>query len=748
MNYRLTRTWLIASLVTAGVVGTGLITQRRANSQPVKPVKPIVIAVNTDHTLCPSYQGLGVQWDPSFVDYTPAQWKLIFQRVSILRPQFIRCCFMATSYCTGFNAQGEPVFNWNSPEMRRLYPILDYCQSHHITVLLGEWGAPFGMRIDDPRWSSIIADGLNYLIRSRGYTCIRWYNKQNEPRGDDEYFQQWRTSQLSLHNALTAAHLGKFVQQVGPDTSGEGLFSWVQMCAQQLPQAIGEYELHWYATDDNITSDHVESALRIEHELVNSMDPYGRLKPFILGESGTSDTLASQTGNWKNGDSNILIHSPRYGTLMADYAVQTMRAGLSGMSAWDLDDSMHEQMGGGATKSVSNPTSYNLKVWGFWNTLGPAMGEPADIELRPWFYAWTMLARHFPRGARIVLTNNPDVEGVRSCAAVISRNGTYRLSVAMVNDSHTAHTVRLVVPNAIGKLDIKQFDYSATMLKATKAGLPLPHRFLHGIRLNGGVEVHLPAESFVVLTTDNSASQLKLTTGRVVSTSHIGLYSADGTSVILPGTRLQFYADVQPEQVPVRWKVTSLNGVPTSLASVDQQGLVTGVHVGNVLLEATSTAPGGVKAARIELHIADTKSLTDHITDWTKTYSHTTGLTFDNLHAAQFEGQAVRVKRESNTPQSVVYKLVHLTGFTIKAFYTGSFSDQVTAAVSSDGVHWSKVTVVHSVPNANGMFKPTAVTPVSPLPPANFLRITLQNNAVIYAPQLAEVTLKASVRVH
>lgn len=707
-----------------------------------------VITVNTDHTVCPSYSGLGVQWDPSFVDYTAAQWQRIFQRVSILQPQFIRCCYMATSYCTGFKSNGQPIFNWNSVDMRRLYPILDYCQAHHITVLLGEWGPPFGIKNDDPRWSTLIAKELNYLIHTRGYTCIQWFNKQNEPRGDDAYFQQWRTSQLSLHSSITRAKLGRYVKQVGPDTSGEGLFSWVKMCAQQLPQAIGEYELHWYATDDNITSDHVESSLSVERELIDHTDPDGKTKPFILGESGTSDTLASQTGNWSSGDSNVLIRSPRYGTLMADYAVQTMRAGLAGMSAWDLDDAMHEQMGAAAKKTVRNPNGYNLKVWGFWNTLGPAMGDPSDVNIRPWFYAWTMLSRHFPRGSRIVLTNNPNIPGVRSSAALITRNGFTALSVAVVNDADTPRKIKLVVPNVVGTSNIRQFDYSQTASKATAVGMPMPTKTMQGAKLSNGIIVEVPAQGMLVITTMQSKRTLKLTTGRVARTTQIQLASADGTTVLLPGTALLFHAVVQPEQVPVTWRVTSTNGAATRVASVDTQGRLTGRLQGSVLLSATSSAAGSVKSVSVLVHVMSSKSISDYLSNWSKTYSHTSGLTFDNQHAAQFEGQAIRVKRLTNTPQSIEYKMYHLTNFRVKAFYTGQFNDQVTVAVSADGIHWHTAETLHSITETTSDFKPTYITPASVLPPANFLRITLQNNPVIYAPQLAEVTLKASVSVH
>lgn len=718
-------------------------------AKPVRnrPVTP-VITVNTDRIICRSYEGLGVQWDPSFVDYTPAQWQQIFQRVTILHPQFIRCCYMATSYCTGFNSEGLPVFDWNSVDMRRLYPILNYCQSHHIKVLLGEWGPPFGMKIDDPRWSTLITDELQYLIRQRGYTCIKWFNKQNEPSGDKAYFQQWRTSQLSLNAALTRTGLTKYVKQVGPDTSGERLFSWVHDCAKQLSIALGAYEIHWYVPHQDISSGHVVNALRDVRTMINRTDAHGSDKPFILGESGTSDTVGSKTGDWRTGDSNLLIRSPQYGTLMADYAIQTMRAGLAGMSAWDLDDSMHEQMAGGVPPTAANPHGYNLKVWGFWNTLGPAMGDPADDNLRPWFYAWTMLCRHFPRGSRIVLTNNPTVRGVRSTAAIVTENGRTALSFAIVNDADTARTIDLKVPNAVGLSEVREFSYTYGSTKATLGGMPLPNRTLHEARLSKGVVLQLPPHGFLVLTTMGESQPLKLTTGRIARTTHIQLISADGTDELLPRTTLQFRANVQPEQVPVRWSVTAPNGMATTLATVNQQGLVTAHRTGVVLLTAKSSSPGSVKAASTTLHIVNSKSISDYLSNWSKSYSHTSGLAFDNLHASQFEGQTVRVKRISDTAQSIVYQMAHITGFRIKVFYTGHFNDQVAVEVSADGVHWRSIPTLRTTVTTTSDFQPAYLSPATQVPDSEYLRVTLQNNKVVYAPQLAEVVLKASVPLH
>ena len=154
----------------------------RAAPSPVAP-SPAAVNIDTDTVLVQRYTGPGVQWDPSDYAYTDAQWTRIFRRVDALHPSFIRCCLGASFYCTGFDARGKPIYAWDTPGMGRLYRILDYCQKRHVEVLMGEWGPDFGMTTDDPRWSNLIGDCLEHLVRVKGYTCIKYYNKQNEPRG-------------------------------------------------------------------------------------------------------------------------------------------------------------------------------------------------------------------------------------------------------------------------------------------------------------------------------------------------------------------------------------------------------------------------------------------------------------------------------------------------------------------------------------------------------------------------------------
>jgi len=712
------------------------------------PPADATVYIDTDAAVVKSYTGAGVQWDPSDYTYTDAQWERIYKRVDALGPQFIRCCLTSDFYCSGFGAQGSPVYTWNTARMGRLYKILDYCQAHRVEVLLGEWGPSFGMAGDDPRWSRLIGDCLEHLVKAKGYTCIRYYNKQNEPRGDQTVFDRWQASQESLTAEVKRHGLGNQVALVGPDTSGTDLLWWADSASVLLPQTLGSYEVHWYAQDDEITGGAVEKTLRRHRDFAAAHDPAGQAKPFLVGEAGTNDSLAALTGKWDSGDSNVKIRDFGYGVFMADYLVQSMRAGVGGVSAWDLDDSMHSQAK--IAPTAANPNAYSLKVWGFWNTFGGAMGHPEDDNLRPWFTAWSALCRAFPRGMKIVSASSAPVAGVRVAAATFANGGFANggfanggrsdLSLAVVNDSDAARTVR-VVPNAAGRASLKEFHYFDADRPVDADGAPVAARVLSGINLGMGLTVRLPSRGLVVLTT-LGGSPLALTAGVKPPVSTV---TVNGTQVT-QGETVPMQAAVTPDNGAVRWSVQGADGKPTLLASITPSGLLTARGLGRVTVTAAAKNGAGraVKASAPVTITAD-KLVTDDMEDWSKTDSHIGGWVFETIHPAMFEGTPSHLKRSSDTPESLTYHLYRLTDFAARVYFTDTLADKVRFYASPDGGRWAPLAVTNDAPvPTGGEFSRTNFRPVRVPEGTNYLKIEFAHDAKVYSPQLGQVRLMSS----
>lgn len=703
---------------------------------PAARAAEATVYVDTDAAVVKSYVGAGVQWDPGDFAYTNAQWERIFRRVDVLKPQFIRCCLTADFYCTGFDAQGQPIYTWDSERMGRLYRILDYCQSRHVQVLLGEWGPSFGMAAEDSRWSRLIADCLEHLIRAKGYTCIRYYNKQNEPKGDQAAFARWKASQESLATELHRRDLDRQTAQVGPDTSGTDLMWWADSAVSELPHTLGAYEVHWYAGDEDIAGGVVEKTLRRRRDYAATHDPAGRGKPFLVAEAGTSDTPAAVSGDWNSGDSNTKIREFGYGVYMSDYLVQTMRAGIGGVSAWDLDDSMHAQAK--ITPTLQNPHAYNLKVWGFWNTLGGAMGKPEDENLRPWFYPWSLLCRSFPRGMRIVSASSVSLPGVRVAAAIRPRGGKNDLSIALVNDSDAPRTVRVVVPNALGRAALKEFHYFDGDRPVDADGFPIARQVLPSADLGAGLTVSLPSRGLVLLTT-LGGSPVALTTGATVPVTALAVCAAS----VMRGETLPMGAAMVPDNGAVRWSVSALNGKPTAQAAITPSGLLSARGLGRVKVTATARNGAGrdIRASALVSVTAD-KRVVDNMEDWSKTDSHTGGWAFETIHPDLFEGALSHLKRTGDTPESLVYHFHHLTDFAAKVYFTEALAGKVTFFASPDGGRWTQIAVKNDAPVPTGWdFSRTNFRPVQVPSGTNYFKIEFAHDARIFSPQLGQVRL-------
>lgn len=100
----------------------------------------------------------------------------------------------------------------------------------------------------------------------------------------------------------------------------------------------------------------------------------------------------------------MLCYDYFYGLDIPLLAMEVMNNGLSGVAAWMLDDAMHSNGDSGRTEDV--------KIWGMWNILGEEVfGDASQEELRPWYYTWSLMCRHFPAGVRRPRLRGPAARG-------------------------------------------------------------------------------------------------------------------------------------------------------------------------------------------------------------------------------------------------------------------------------------------------------------------------------------------------
>ena len=474
---------------------------------------PSVVTVDTTSVVSSDFLGFGVNWCPyPWFDISEQAWTNCFHRLDYMRPPVARVMHRAFYYCDGFDAAGQPVYNWNSPHMVKLYRMLDYCEKRGIKVILGEWESPqdnnersdlaadklhpLNMRENDPRWHRIIADGLEYLINEKHYTCIKFYNLVNEPNGNWSgvaKFDKWSAAAAGFHAELKRRGLLEKIALIGPDACQLEDSYWLDLAVRKNAGQIGLYDLHLYATTNDVESGWLETFYRTKRFFINRFDRQGSQKPFLISEAGMVRTGAGEPQGGP--DSQFKVYEPVYGIWMADYSIQCARAGLQGVLMWSVDDAEHIM---NDDKNWPDIHKTLFKKWGFWNSLGNEIGHPEDAQVRPWFYTWALMSRYFPAGCEIVKSSDPDLPGVRTLAAKTSAGN---ITISLVNDSDILQELRIAVSGLKPGADFKQFNYSSGKRPMDKDGFPVPKQMVAADKLTSGLKLELPARSFVLLTT-------------------------------------------------------------------------------------------------------------------------------------------------------------------------------------------------------------------------------------------------------
>ena len=484
-----------------------------------------VVRIYPDQVISRDYTGNGVQWsayphaDAPDAEWgslmTDKKWEMIFHRLDYMKPRLIRVMDQANwRYLKGFNKNGEPILDFDTPEIKTLQKLLDYCQSNKITVLFGEWGCPYQVHdakspahfkgANDPRWINMIVKYLDNLINVKGYTCLKSYILVNEPNGDwastNGNWKEWSEGVKMLHKALVSSGLAGKISIAGPDAVAEynnpaskytGI-DWVAESARQLNDCIGIYDIHAYTRYEMVRSGNFLKLYRTIAQMAKDVH-----KPIVFGEIGfdksTDENRARiKADKYASEDSQMSVYDFSYGIDMADVAIQIMSSGFSGAAAWDLDDAMHT-LGDQGDK-------FKLKRWGFWNSLGTELcNNPDDEKIRPWFYTWSLICRFFPQGMTIVKSDSIAIDQVRMVAGIKDRE----MTVALVNNGTVSRKLYLTIDGSVDAGLYKKYIYSDAVRPVDVDGFPVPQE--KDLRYKSGdeIEVVIPAKSFILYTTFN-----------------------------------------------------------------------------------------------------------------------------------------------------------------------------------------------------------------------------------------------------
>lgn len=768
---------------------------------PVHAANSSTVYIDTDDVITDNFQGFGVQWDPSdLYDYTDEQWASFVEKASFLKPNIMRVMIHdGDSYCIGFDENHQPVYNWDSKLMNRVYKILDFAQENQIPIMIGEWNSPqdrgylsydeYGKTVgwDSETWANMINDVLTYLVEEKGYTCIKYYNMINEPnfKGSSSTNRNyWARGIQNLRQVLDKNPNEKIrqIEIVGPDVY-DNWENWLDTTtSDNLRDSIGLHEIHWYANDYQVYNGEVETTLRSLKEKAEKQDSEAASKGFALGEMGI------YTGR-TNGDQQVRTRDYQYGVEIFDMAVQAMRAGLVFGNAWGFEDSMHVQAGdvvndykdqyGPAASSeegrkyeVHTPTGdikidNNVKIWGFWNELGEEMSEQnqqagyadgtlnnvraSDENLRPWYYSWSMICRYMPGNAKVVNTTSSGLQGVRATTVLIPRSdGQYDISIALVNSSDNDQKTSICVPNAESKVQLNQYFYydgeidGKTRPENDKGQLE-KYQTLSDVDLSDNVEISLPANSCMILTSlghNGESHPMSFTTGKEIPVSDIHIqydFTADNLRV---DKTYQLGVDFEPSGVSnknVEWSVTDYFGKETDIASVDQNGQLTVHKLGYFYINVQLKDDPSIND-QVLMKVSSSKDIEETLASLSNGVAFEyKGLVFDD-NPSNFENNKT-VKRSENEGFAT-YDVSDLKGYKFIVYSLKNNLNNNQAfeiQLSRDGKNWDSVgdNVYSKVKDLSSGWKKFEVSKTLDENDYKYLRVILKqyNGFEMYDPQ-------------
>lgn len=453
--------------------------------------------VDYDFNTCVNagYIGNGAQWDPyqldygeGLMDFPEAEWQKIYRRLDFMRPQLMRVVHNTATLMK--DGKLNPMGNFE-----QVRHILDYCQQHGVSVIFGDWGwglANAKNRSFDRKKVEMAADYVTWLVKEKGYSCIKYYNMVNEPNGywstTEGNYDLWRDLTLCFYRRMKRNGMLKKVKLTGADlaiwTPAE--VGWQRKAAQDID--IELYDIHTYPSKVTVNSGRYSHIIRAYKDAV----PQGH--KIVMGEVGLKfvepvDSLYQQENlrraaarpHASMDDSQMFIFDYMYGTDMADVLIQTANEGYSGCVAWMLDDAMH---------SAERPDK--LKMWGFWNIFGDERFGADQETIRPWFYAWSLLTRYMPAGCRVMKTAVSGHPGVKAIA--VEHEG--RRMIAVLNVSKRPQKVTL---KGNAKLsDCRRYDYAEGRLKLSDEHILLPNAEHQTLDLPAGQTIDMPGESLIL----------------------------------------------------------------------------------------------------------------------------------------------------------------------------------------------------------------------------------------------------------
>lgn len=395
----------------------------RYQSDLSEPVHDLVVGEKTDAVL----QAIGAEFDPHFLSQNVTRndgakekdWKnIIEKRIKDMDIHRLRVMVLPQWYEPENDNDDPDLINWdkftfNSPEMQSLYRELDLAQQQQMEVTLTLWGAPdkhflagrnSGNWVVAPEsneeWSENFSALIQYLIKEKKYTCIKEITPVNEPdwsflvNGKRASTAKYIEMCKALDRRFKKDGIRELVDFSLSDNSdgGIGTHKYLAACTRELADVADVFNSHTYIFGYETPNSTILDWERQNYELSKSAG-----KPHFVGEFGGNQCV----GAARQKDINLYER----GVLMVRIAINLLNAGASGVSYWSLIDQYYGK----------NDSYEGMQQLGLWKYVKNAYAQDTcyenmtvDYEVRPQYFAYSLLTRFIRPGAEVYPISTPD----------------------------------------------------------------------------------------------------------------------------------------------------------------------------------------------------------------------------------------------------------------------------------------------------------------------------------------------------
>jgi hypothetical protein len=321
------------------------------------------------------------------------------ERIRWLKPGFVRMfVWMGEWLPAGFFKTTTPAaYLWESDFMISKIRTLQQYQAlgTQVDITGVAWGGPgyLGPMWQDPaRVARVYADLLEYLVKTRGLTCIRHFTLSNEPNvafgAEGGTFADFVAIHRLLKQELAARKLD--VSLIGSDDANDP--TWFAKCVESEPSgnSVGVFSSHTYLKQYELNPAASANFFKVRMDVLARLSPE---KPLIVGEFGFMSEEATAI-------SNPLMKTYDYALHTTDFMLQGLSNGVSGFSIWVL----HQVYYPSAATSEAVP----LMSFGMWDY----KATPGSVH--PVYHAMANFTRSTASGDAVTPVTI-DGEFVRAC---------------------------------------------------------------------------------------------------------------------------------------------------------------------------------------------------------------------------------------------------------------------------------------------------------------------------------------------